>query len=47
MADYFEKDAADPELAFAVFYARQTRCALQQARAAVVGFWYARHLSFE
>ncbi|GBU19668.1 MULTISPECIES: hypothetical protein [unclassified Methylobacterium] len=47
VADHFERDAADPETAFAVYYARQMRLGLDEARAAVVGFWYARHLEFE
>lgn len=46
-ADHFEKDSADPELAFAIFYARQQRCTLAEARTAIVAFWFSRHLNFE
>ncbi|KQO89444.1 hypothetical protein [Methylorubrum sp. SL192] len=46
-ADHIDKTAKDPELAFAVFYARQRRVPLAEARRAMEVFWLSRTMTFD
>jgi hypothetical protein len=46
-ADFIERTSRDPEIGFAVFYARQKRLTLAEARRAMETFWLSRTLTFD
>lgn len=46
-ADHIDRTARDPETAFAVFYARQRKVTLGEARKAMEVFWLSRTLKFD
>lgn len=46
-ADHIDRTARDPEIGFAVFYARQKRLTLAESRKAMEVFWLSRTLKFD